>query len=374
MTFTAPFTAVPGEIITAAGHNTSVRDNLNHLWGLFGGDPGAANKVPVSTGATTGAWGTIPDAALTDQKISQTTVPIATATASMTDGVYEIYAPSPGAPSSSEWYILNYRHKLNAGYAAQMAISFYNAGLVYVRVIVGGTPGSWYRMWSAGAMGSGSGLDADTLRTLIPGNANGNLAIANGTVVVNLNAYLLNGITNGNASGNIPMNNGTVNVNLNAQLLQGLVPGNSSGQIAIANGTLVANLNADKVDGYDVGHASGQIPVSDGTLNTNLNAQLHDGYTITQVFPLMSTYAGNNINGHPRSLAYSPTAGMIVHSSGTHWFLFVGFPTIRYTPGVPSGIEGGIDTANCFISGATFVTSATNGSNSTGSNYRYIFW
>jgi hypothetical protein len=51
MTFTAPFTAVPGDIITAAGWNTSARDNINHLWTLIGGNPGVTNVVPVANGA-----------------------------------------------------------------------------------------------------------------------------------------------------------------------------------------------------------------------------------------------------------------------------------------------------------------------------------
>lgn len=49
------------------------------------------------------------------------------------------------------------------------------------------------KVWTAGNDGSGSGLDGDTLRGLAPGNASGNIAVANGTVVTNLNADLLDG-------------------------------------------------------------------------------------------------------------------------------------------------------------------------------------
>lgn len=55
MTFTSPFTAVTGAVITAAGWNTSGRDNLSHLRAILP-DPGAANKVLVSTSASAAAF------------------------------------------------------------------------------------------------------------------------------------------------------------------------------------------------------------------------------------------------------------------------------------------------------------------------------
>lgn len=55
MTFTSPFTAVTGAVITAAGWNTSGRDNINHLRGLVP-DAGAADYWLVSTSTTAAAW------------------------------------------------------------------------------------------------------------------------------------------------------------------------------------------------------------------------------------------------------------------------------------------------------------------------------
>lgn len=64
---------------------------------------------------------------------------------------------------------------------------------------------------------------------------------------------------------------------LDADTLDGKNSGHSTGQIPIADGTVVSTLNADKLDGFDAGNSSGQVPVSNGTLNTNLNADKVDG-------------------------------------------------------------------------------------------------
>lgn len=58
MTFTSPFTAVTGAIITAAGWNTSGRDNINHLRGIIP-DPGSSAGVLKRATDTTGTWGQV---------------------------------------------------------------------------------------------------------------------------------------------------------------------------------------------------------------------------------------------------------------------------------------------------------------------------
>lgn len=55
MTWTSPFSATVGGTITAAGHNTSIRDNLNHLRALLP-DAGAANYWLQSSATTTAAF------------------------------------------------------------------------------------------------------------------------------------------------------------------------------------------------------------------------------------------------------------------------------------------------------------------------------
>lgn len=51
-----------------------------------------------------------------------------------------------------------------------------------------------YSVWGGWNQGSGSGLDADTLRTLIPGNGSGNIPINNSTLNTGLNADQLDGL------------------------------------------------------------------------------------------------------------------------------------------------------------------------------------
>lgn len=55
MTWTSPFTAVTGAVITAAGWNTSGRDNLNHLRALLP-DPGAANRLLTASSTSAAAF------------------------------------------------------------------------------------------------------------------------------------------------------------------------------------------------------------------------------------------------------------------------------------------------------------------------------
>ncbi len=252
MTFTSPFTAVPGEIITAAGWNTSGRDNINHIWGVIGGNPGSSNKVPVSNGASSSVWGLLPDAALADQKVSQVNVNVSDLDSSIPSGFYEALTPAADAHSptgNSNWYVQSFRLVANSAYRFQIAYNVHSTDM-YIRSILAGVGQPWRRVWTSGVMGTGSGLDADSVRTYVPGNASGTIAIANGTVVVNLNAQILQGLVPANGSGNIPISNGTVNTNLNAAMLLGLAAGNGTGQIPISNGTVNTNLNAAMLNGF----------------------------------------------------------------------------------------------------------------------------
>jgi hypothetical protein len=80
MTWTTPFTAVVGAVITAAGWNTSARDNLLHLRNIV---PDPTSGLPlVGTGTTTAAFqqlatGGIADLAMTTAKIAASAVTLA---------------------------------------------------------------------------------------------------------------------------------------------------------------------------------------------------------------------------------------------------------------------------------------------------------
>lgn len=277
MVFTPPFTAIPGEKITSAGWNTSARDNLNHIWGVLGGNPGANNLVPVSSGASASVWQKVPDIALFDQKISQKNPYIADLNTAMTTQIGDTDNSTANAPSVSNWHIINSRwHDYGVHYAGQIAINLFSP-VMYIRIIAGGVPGSWYRIWNAAGMGSGSGLDADSLRTLLPANGSGNIAINNGVLNNNLNAAMLSGTTHGSSGG------------LNAQFHAGLAAGNSSGQIPVSNGVQNTNLNAQLHGGFAAGNAAGNIPVNNSTLNTGLNAQFLNGVQSTGFAPAITT-------------------------------------------------------------------------------------
>jgi len=284
VTFTAPFTAVPGEIITAAGWNTSARDNINHIWGVIGGNPGTSGYVVHSTGASSGAWGKVTDDLLNDQKISQTAITATDANAITAGSRYVLnIGADANTPFDSYWYVDHIRYA--TGYYWQLASSIIANDQLWMRTVVAGVPNPWVRVWTASSDGSGSGLDADLFRGLVPGNASGNIPINNGVANINLNAALLAGLSPGNASGQIPISNGVLNTNLaaataatasNALLLNGFVQGNGAGNIPINNFAQSAGLNSQYLQSLTPGNGSGNIPISNGTVNTGLRAQYAD--------------------------------------------------------------------------------------------------
>ncbi len=230
MTWTAPNTVATGDIYTAAMYNTYLRDNTLHLRSNTGnGDPTAANQVAVSTGVGAGsAWGTLPDAAMTNQKVNKSSpeynTTLGPAAVLANSGFFEINAPSADAPVAGRKYHIFQAMKADGSvnYSVQIAVDVDETlPTSWIRVIVSGTPSAWYKLWNSAIDGSGSTLDADLLDGLQSGNGNGNIPISNGTVNTNLNADMLDGYHAGNSSGAIPINNGTLNTNLNAAMLGG---------------------------------------------------------------------------------------------------------------------------------------------------------
>lgn len=97
MTWTSPATPISLTPITISFYETNIADNLDHLRGITGGDPGAADKALVSTGATTAAWGTIPDAAIADPKVSKS------GDSTITNGLLNLVT-SGGSPPAALYY------------------------------------------------------------------------------------------------------------------------------------------------------------------------------------------------------------------------------------------------------------------------------
>lgn len=69
MTWTSPFTAVTGAVITSAGHNTSVRDNLNHLRALLP-DPGSSGLPLVASSTSSAAFGQLGAAGIASDAVT----------------------------------------------------------------------------------------------------------------------------------------------------------------------------------------------------------------------------------------------------------------------------------------------------------------
>lgn len=149
MAWSAPATPAGGTAITVAFYNTNIRDNLNHIRAITGGaDPGGSDKALVSTGSATAQWKLLPDAALADQKISQTNVAGRTNanTAELT-GFFEYSSGASNIPTAAYYLIQNVRQaNFGAHHAGQVAFPI-AGGNVYHRTIASGTPTTWAKIW-----------------------------------------------------------------------------------------------------------------------------------------------------------------------------------------------------------------------------------
>ena len=333
MVFTAPFTAVPGEIITAAGWNTSARDNINHIWGVIGGNPGTSGLVPHSIGASASAWGKVTDDLLNDQKVSQAPTVVTNANSITASGLYVLNAgAAANMPFDAYWYVFDERY--TTGYHWQIAGVITDNNHLWVRTIVAGTPSAWARIWTSVSDGTSSGLDADSVRTLLLGNASGNIPYNNGTLNTNLNAAMLAGLTAGNSAGQIPISNGVACATLfaagaqtatNALALNSFVQGNGAGNIPLNNTVLNTGLNAAMLGGLSAGNASGNVPVSNGVLNANLNAALLNGIASSAFLQYPMTFLYTSVSGSlSMTTSYSAMGSVSVAVAGTYVFVASG--------------------------------------------------
>lgn len=163
MTWTTPFTAVVGATITAAGHNTSIRDNLLHLRGLLP-DAGGSGYWLVSSSTTAAAF----VARATEVLTALGFTPVNKAGDTMSGG---LTLNAGGTLANSQALSAK-----EAGGTARSAVIMGNDDNLYLGdsatdlrfrtlsefvVSVGG--GGFTTVWHAGNDGSGSGLDADTV-------------------------------------------------------------------------------------------------------------------------------------------------------------------------------------------------------------------
>lgn len=170
----------------------------------------------------------------------------------MPTGFYEgsnmLNAPS----GDTYWRVIQIRQGDSNGYATQIAFGA-ATGKVCTRYQNGGQWSKWNDLYTG----------------------------ADGKVVANLNADMLDDKHAGHGAGQIPVSDGVVNTSLNADKLDGYDAGNDSGKIPVSNGVLNQGLNADMLDNMQSGNASGNIPISNGKLNVNLNAEMLGGLKVT---------------------------------------------------------------------------------------------
>jgi hypothetical protein len=268
MAYGTPANPVAGTVITVAYQVANVLDPIRWLRAMSGGaDPPGSNYVVVSSSTSTTGWGkvstdVIADAAVSDAKLQAQKVNRA---GDVMTGDLTVSRAGGGQPGQGVLYLgqtggLRYLYwdgsafqliggPLNVGAGAQFAgdILTYRSGAtgegaLYLGLTIntaylrydganyqfGGGFGNTAqlfragnRVWDAGNDGPGSGLDADLLDGMQPGNGANQIPISNGQLCASLNAQLLAGRTAGNATQQVPVSNGVLCDGLNASQLGG---------------------------------------------------------------------------------------------------------------------------------------------------------
>jgi hypothetical protein len=166
--YTVPFVATTNAIISSSDANAGYAGNHRYVR-QFITNPAGANLVLLSNGANGAAFNTVPDVALTNQKVNQVNPTFSTfgSATSSGSGFFDV-AATGDAPNASgdSWGLVQYRHwNWAADYRWQLAVQFTNADQMWARSVIAGAGSTWRRLFHTGFMGSGSGLDADTLDT-----------------------------------------------------------------------------------------------------------------------------------------------------------------------------------------------------------------
>jgi hypothetical protein len=189
-----PVTWAPGNIITSNWGN-SVGTNVALLDSRTGGDPLAASRLLIANGPTSALWrllqagdyqnGTIPSAAMIEQKVNQVSVDPnvnSFAGALPGSGFYRIAFPvvgdaPPVTPVPADWHLIQSRHpSWGVDYRVQLAFDISDVKNSYIRMIVNGGTIGWAKIWHSMNDGVNSGLDADLFNGLTYAQAKADIA------------------------------------------------------------------------------------------------------------------------------------------------------------------------------------------------------
>lgn len=165
MVWNTPVTPVPGQVITTAWAQGTIIDNLAHLRVMTGNaDPPGTGYVPRSTSSTGVLWQNYDGDLATKMNIASTAT--STIGAGTNSGFWMAGSPADG-PLGTGVGLWNYiTARYSDGSLFQIAGSIANNANIpdlYYRLVTGGTPSSWAKMWHSANDGIGSGLDADLL-------------------------------------------------------------------------------------------------------------------------------------------------------------------------------------------------------------------
>lgn len=191
-TYTTPVLAVTNAIIASSDANVDKGD-IRYFRQYMPANPGGANYWLQSTGTDGAAWVARATAVLAALGFT----PINKAGDSGISGILVWSDDGDGVQFSQGSLITDFVGGGLTVYCDTDQLRVFNQAGTTLLLTVNDTEPSYKtnKIWHAGNDGSGSGLDADTVDGLQPGNSSGNIAVANGTVVTDLNADNLDGLT-----------------------------------------------------------------------------------------------------------------------------------------------------------------------------------
>lgn len=152
--WTAPFTASPGNVVSSSDHNAGVRGNLLYLRQFLSANPAGNNLALIATGTDSAGWSTVPDAALALKYVRGAT-PLASSFTALQvaggNGFFEVESPGTGGPAAGVWYCFNLGETNQpTNYGCQIAVDINNQDEIYFHNIIGGVAGTWRKMFHAG--------------------------------------------------------------------------------------------------------------------------------------------------------------------------------------------------------------------------------
>lgn len=160
--YTVPALATTNAIISSSDANVDKADL--RYFRQFITNPAGANLVLLSNGTDGAAFNTVPDIALTNQKVNQVNPQYSTfgTVLDKGSGMFDVSATGDAPNASGDsWLVVQNRHwNWGADYRWQLAVQFTNADQMWARSVIAGVGSTWRRLFHTGFMGTGSGLDA----------------------------------------------------------------------------------------------------------------------------------------------------------------------------------------------------------------------